>query len=157
MVKLRKATEKDCKLIWKWANDPQVRVVSFSSDFIPYEKHAKWFTSKLKDSNCRFFIAENDNREPIGQVRFDFEGNEATISISLDRNFRYKDYGSKLIELASKKIFEVSCVDKIHAYIKKQNTVSVKVFIKGGFKVFENTAIGEHQATHLICKKEDQS
>jgi len=127
MVKLRQVTEKDCRLIWNWANDPQVRAGSFSTDSIPYENHRQWFESKLNDPSCFFFIAENRNGEPVGQVRFDFEGKEANISISLDREFRDKGYGSKLIQLAAKKISDVSEVDKIHAYIKKENTASLSL------------------------------
>jgi hypothetical protein len=40
MIKLRQASEKDGRLIWKWANDPDVRTVSFSTETFPYEEHA---------------------------------------------------------------------------------------------------------------------
>jgi RimJ/RimL family protein N-acetyltransferase len=150
MVKLRQVTEKDCRLIWNWANDPQVRAGSFSTDSIPYENHRQWFESKLNDPSCFFFIAENRNGEPVGQVRFDFEGKEATISINLDREFRDKGYGSKLIQLAAKKISDVSEVDKIHAYIKKENTASLKSFQKAGFQDLKVAKVDNQQAFHLI-------
>jgi len=150
MVKLRQVTEKDCRLIWNWANDPQVRAGSFSTDSIPYENHRQWFESKLNDPSCFFYIAENRNGEPVGQVRFDFEGKEATISISLDREFRDKGYGSKLIQLAAKKISDVSEVDKIHAYIKKENTASLKSFQEAGFQDLKVAKVDNQQAFHLI-------
>ena len=47
MIKLRKASTKDCRLIWKWSNDQEVRTESFASDPIPYQDHCKWFESKI--------------------------------------------------------------------------------------------------------------
>jgi len=155
MIKLRQVSKKDCRLIWKWANDPDVRAVSFFSETIPYDNHVKWFQSKLGDPCCHFYIAENSNREPVGQVRFELKDNDATISIVLDRKYRGKGYGSRLIERASKKIFEVSNVVVIHAYIKESNTVSVGAFKKAGFVFIETTEICDQRASHLILKKED--
>jgi len=153
MIKLRPVSDEDCRIIWQWANDPDVRAASFSADFIRYESHVKWFEAKLNDSNCCFFIAENNNCESIGQVRFDLKGNQATISISLSRKFRGRGYGSNLIQLASQKILEVSNVDVIHAYVKKENVVSLKAFQKAGYKVFGNSAVDEQPAFHLIKEK----
>jgi UDP-2,4-diacetamido-2,4,6-trideoxy-beta-L-altropyranose hydrolase len=39
MITLKRATQEDCRLIWKWANDPDVRAASFSSKPIPYDTH----------------------------------------------------------------------------------------------------------------------
>ncbi|HEY6329370.1 MAG TPA: UDP-2,4-diacetamido-2,4,6-trideoxy-beta-L-altropyranose hydrolase, partial [Blastocatellia bacterium] len=38
-VRLRRATTNDSLVVWKWANDPGVRLVSFSPDPIPLESH----------------------------------------------------------------------------------------------------------------------
>jgi UDP-2,4-diacetamido-2,4,6-trideoxy-beta-L-altropyranose hydrolase len=158
MINLRRVSDEDCRLIWQWANDPDVRVVSFSADAIIYEYHVKWFEAKLNNPNCYFYIAENREQESIGQVRFDIKGNQATISISLSRKFRGQGYGSKIIELASQKIFEVSNVDVIHAYVKKENVVSLKVFQKAGFMVFDDdSAVGEQPAFHIIREKKSDN
>ena len=91
-LRLRQVQEKDCRLIWEWANDPDVRVVSFSPEPIPWEQHVRWFQSKINSPKCKFYIAM-DGDIPIGQVRYDIEGNEAVISISIDQRFRGKGYG----------------------------------------------------------------
>ena len=153
MINLRKAAVKDCRLIWKWANDPLVRTESFSSDAIPYNEHIKWFGSKIKSSDCYFFIAENSDEKPIGQIRFELKGNEAVVSVSLDREFRNKGYGSKIIALAWKKLFQISDVNVIHACIKKENVVSASAFLKAGFTFLEETLIKEQRAVHFILKK----
>ncbi len=157
MINLRQVSEKDCKLIWQWANDPEVRAVSFSSDSISFEYHEKWFESKLNDPNCHFYVAENSQHEAVGQARFDINGNQATISISLGRKFRGQGYGSMLIQMASQKTLEVSNVDVIHAYVKKENPVSLKAFQKAGFKILQDTFVQAQPAHHLVRKKEMSS
>ena len=152
-LKLREVYDKDCRLIWEWSNDPDVRAVSFSHEPIPYQDHVKWFKSKLKDIDCYFYIAEDINQKPVGQVRYDLEGNEARISVSLDRKFRGKGYGTLLIKLASQKLFVVADVDVIHAYVRRANQASVKAFKKAGFIILENTVINDQQASHFILEK----
>ena len=156
MINLRQVSAKDCKLIWQWANDPEVRAVSFSSDSISFENHAQWFESKLNDPNCHFYVAENSQHEAVGQVRFDLNGHQATISISLAPRFRGQSYGSMLIQLAAQRTLEVSNVDVIHAYVKKENRVSLKAFQKAGFKILKDTFVKAQPAHHLVKKKEVQ-
>jgi len=156
MIKLRKVSEKDCRLIWKWANDPEVRAESFTPKAIPYNDHVIWFERKNNDPDSYLYIAENTDRKSVGQVRFELEGNDAIISISLDRKFRGKGYGSIIIALASQKIFEISEVNVIHAYIKKGNIASKSAFQKAGFIFLENAVINDQQAGHFILKKKEE-
>ena len=116
ILTLRHACEDDAKMLWEWANNPEVRVVSFSSKPIPWGEHVQWLKSRLNDPNCIFYIAINSDGIPIGQVRYDIEGNEAVISISIDKKFRGEGYGSILIQLGSQKLFEISNIKEIHGY-----------------------------------------
>jgi UDP-2,4-diacetamido-2,4,6-trideoxy-beta-L-altropyranose hydrolase len=148
-------SEKDSRLIWKWANDPEARAVSFFTETFPYKEHVKWFETKLHNQDCYFYIAENTHKAPVGQVRYDIKANDATISVSLDRNYRGKGYGPELIQLSSKKIFSETDVKVIHAYIKKVNAASLKAFNTAGFTVIEDIVIHSQTATHLILKKKN--
>lgn len=153
MLKIRPASKKDCNLIWKWANDPDVRAFSFSSEAISYEDHVRWFDLKLNDIRCFFYIAETANQEPIGQVRYELDGNEATINISIGQQFRAKGYGPSLIQLSSKRLFDGSEAKVIHAYVKAGNETSLKAFKKAGFSDAGTATINAHKATHLILKR----
>ncbi|MGH9508910.1 MAG: UDP-2,4-diacetamido-2,4,6-trideoxy-beta-L-altropyranose hydrolase, partial [Terriglobales bacterium] len=51
-LRLRRATEQDCRLLWEWANDPDTRANSFSSELIPWDDHQRWFRAKLSDPAC---------------------------------------------------------------------------------------------------------
>ena len=157
MINLRKASAKDGRLIWQWANDPQVRAESFASDSIPYNDHIKWFERKISNPDCFFYVAENSNANPIGQIRFELEGQDAVISVSLDRKFRNQGYGSIIIVLASKKLFQISDANVIHAYIKKGNAVSLLAFKKAGFIFMEDALIKDQHAVHLILEKKKHS
>jgi RimJ/RimL family protein N-acetyltransferase len=128
--------------------------VSFSSETIPYDDHVTWFESKLSNPSCYFYIAEDMNHKPIGQVRYDKEGTEATVSISLDSKFRGKGYGPSLLRLASKRFFGTADVEVIHAYIKEGNEASVVAFKKAGFVSMGTTRKLEHPAHHLVLRKE---
>lgn len=152
--KLRRVCEEDCRLIWEWANDPEVRAVSFKSESIPWEQHVQWFNSKLNDTRCFFFIVMNNEELPIGQIRYEIEEDQAIISISLGREFRGKGYGSTVIRVASQKFFNVSNVDVIHSYVRQGNEDSARAFVKAGFKETGKTVVYEHQAIHLVLRKD---
>ncbi|MEA5616583.1 UDP-2,4-diacetamido-2,4,6-trideoxy-beta-L-altropyranose hydrolase [Cronbergia sp. UHCC 0137] len=150
LLKLRFASHQDSGLLWEWANDSDVRAVSFSSEPINWEDHVKWFNAKLIDSNCIFYIAIDYNNIPIGQVRYDIRNNQAVISISIASQFRYQGYGSYLIKIAQEKLFKDSNVYQINAYIKPDNQTSIQVFTKVGFQSIGTTIIKGQQAVHLF-------
>ena len=154
-LRLRQVSEEDCKLLWEWANDPDVRVVSFSSEPIPWERHVKWFRSKLYDPHCVFYIATNSDDIPIGQIRYDVEDNKAIVSVSIDRKYRIKGYGSRLIGLASRKLFDISDIAAIHAYVKPGNEASIGAFVKAGFSKVGTTVFRGHRVIHLVLAKDE--
>lgn len=149
-LRLRKIREGDCRLIWEWSNDPQVREAPFLTKVISWEEHVKWFNSKLKDPRCVFYIATDQEAVPLGQVRYDLNGEEAVISVSLDRNFLQKGLGSKVIECASKKLFGSSPIMRIHAHVKGGNEASMRAFVKAGFEVVGPETVQGDPAFHLL-------
>ena len=157
MITLRPATNKDCKMVWHLANDPQVRAVSFSKNDIPFDTHIRWFEKKLNDPNCVFFIADKTRQQSVGLVRYDLAGGEATVSVIVDYNFKGRGYGSHIITLGSETIFRTRQVGKIHAYVLPQNYASVKAFKKANYKLMEDTTVKGQPAKHFILAKEAQT
>ncbi|BAY60649.1 glycosyltransferase family 28 protein [Calothrix brevissima NIES-22] len=155
MLKLRLACSEDCQLLWEWSNDPEVRAFSFSTKPIPWEDHVEWFQSRLHSSNTILYIGVAKNDLPVGQIRYDINGDEAIISISIDKKFRHQGYGYKLIHLGCKKIFSNSHISLIHAYIKNDNQASIKVFSKAGFKKIGITKIREYPAFDLVLSRDN--
>ncbi len=154
-LNLRKVRKEDCELLWKWANDSQVRAVSFSSDLIVWQDHVQWFDNKLRDPNVRFYIAVDANNLAIGQIRFDIHNNEAIISISIDQQFRHQGYGHQIIQLAAAQIRQDSSIKIVHAYIKSNNLSSIGAFRKAGFRHNEAIKTHDNQSIQLSLELEN--
>ncbi|WP_159460634.1 UDP-2,4-diacetamido-2,4,6-trideoxy-beta-L-altropyranose hydrolase [Calothrix rhizosoleniae] len=151
LLKLRSVSPEDCRLLWEWSNELEVRAASFFTGLIPWQEHVQWFKSKLNASDCIFYIAVDRNDAPVGQVRYDIKNNEeAVISISIDKRFRYQGYGNYLINLGCEQIFSDSNLFRINAYIKPNNKSSINTFTQADFKNIGTTTIQGHLAFHFV-------
>jgi len=131
---LRPAEEKDCKLLWEWRNEKAVRESSFSSEYVLWEEHKKWFQKKLRNKNSIILIIQTLTKKEIGQVRFDIDRNRfAKIDISICKEKRGKGCGSQGLKMACDYIFKNSSIKGVIAYIKKNNLISLNAFLKSGF------------------------
>ncbi len=151
-LRLRPATADDCLHVWEWANEPTARNMSFTSEPIPWEQHVAWFARKLSNANTRLWIAEQE-RAPIGQVRFDLDSSTASISVSLDATRRGKNLGTLLIWSASQKLFRESATEVIHAFIKPANAASIRAFEKAGFEPAGQTEVKGCAALRFELKR----
>lgn len=133
-LRLRKAIEADCALLWEWASDPQIRAAAFSPDAIPWENHVKWFTARMADPDSVFYIALNAGATAVGQVRYQLQQDRAVLSLNLGREFRGKGYSRRLVKLANQKLFQSSNVKFVDAYVKPDNAASLKTFASAGFR-----------------------
>jgi UDP-2,4-diacetamido-2,4,6-trideoxy-beta-L-altropyranose hydrolase len=150
-LRLRKVHLEDCELLWKWANDSEVRACSFSTESISWDTHRLWFSKQLEDFRHQLFIGINEEDKPIGQVRFDTWDNEyAEVSVSLDSNHRGRGYGTLLINLGVEEILRQTPVKEIHAWIKPNNLVSCKTFEKAQFKRLTEEVIKGRPALHYL-------
>jgi UDP-2,4-diacetamido-2,4,6-trideoxy-beta-L-altropyranose hydrolase len=155
LITLRQACESDAENLWNLANDPDVRAASFSTSPILWENHVLWLKKTLDNQSCTLFIALSKAKEFIGQVRYDVIGKEATVSISLKKDYRCKGYGSKLISLSAQKIFNQIQITTIHAYVKQENESSITAFTKANFKTVKEN-IHSDKVIHLVLEREGQ-
>ena len=142
---LRKAEPKDMYKIYKLSNDPDVRKNSFNSDKIKLENHKIWFLNKLKSGNYFFLVAEINNTF-VGQVRFDINGNEAVISISMMKQYRGIGMGKFIIKRAIHLLVSDNPdILYVKAYIKIGNMHSAGFFESTGFHFVQEIIInGQH-------------
>jgi len=132
-INLRTVVVEDCQQIYDWANHPSVRLQSFNSAPIPFKNHQKWFSNKLTDKNCHFFIGEL-NGIPFGTIRFDVKENIATISYSVAEHFRGQGLGTLLLKIGKKKLIQSgNSLKEIVGFVKKQNKASQFAFLKLGY------------------------
>lgn len=131
-LRLRPAREGDRRLLWEWANDPEVRAVSFGQEPIPRDSHVRWFEARLRDPNCIFYVGVDENDVPVGQIRFDREEDGVVVSVSVGREQRGRGYGRLLIEIASQRVHD-STGSAIRAYVKPGNQASARTFERAGY------------------------
>lgn len=156
-LSLRPAREDDCRRLWAWASDPDVRAASFSSEPIPWAAHAAWFAARLDDPDCDLLVAIDEDETPVGQVRFDREGAAAVISIGLDRAARGKGYGSRIIARATREyLARRPAVRRVYAYIKPENTASQRAFIRAGYAEAAPTTVRGCPAARYIGERGNQ-
>ena len=94
MISLRNVTKDDGRLLFDWRNDPQKRKNSFNTAPLHWEEHLKWFEGKLKNPGTQIFILMA-KENPVGQIRFDVNNDEALVDITVDSKARGKGYGSE--------------------------------------------------------------
>jgi UDP-2,4-diacetamido-2,4,6-trideoxy-beta-L-altropyranose hydrolase len=153
MITHRIATPEDSRMVFDWINDPYVREQSFNTSPITPEEHAAWFSARMKDPDSLYFIIGDKNGSPLGQVRYDTTGTEATISILIDRRYRGQNIGTRAMQITSQKLFEKTAVTIIHAYIKTTNQISCRAFARAGFVADGMTKKGDADAYHLDLRK----
>jgi UDP-2,4-diacetamido-2,4,6-trideoxy-beta-L-altropyranose hydrolase len=158
-LRLRSAAAGDARLLFEWANDPEVRAASFSSAPIPWETHSAWFEKKLGSVGSYMLIAEAmgaDGRGiPCGQIRFDVRPDgEWEVDVSVAKIIRGHGLASRLIALGVQRLRQIHRDASVHAFIKPANTASVKVFERAGFVRRGDAQIQGHAAIHLVSKTE---
>jgi UDP-2,4-diacetamido-2,4,6-trideoxy-beta-L-altropyranose hydrolase len=152
-LRLRDANTEDRQMLWEWANDADVRAASFSTAAIPWEAHVHWLSNKLGDKTSLIFVAEDEQGTPVGQIRFDIDGREAEVNISLAKEKRGHGFAVPAIEAAVRGLFaEVDC-DVVHAFVKPENIASTKAFERAGFLLTGNKTVRGSLALHFICKR----
>lgn len=129
---LRKANINDCELLFKWANDRDVRINAITKDPIVWENHLKWFNTKITSDKTRMFILEIDGN-PFGQIRYDLQDNEWVVDYSISTEMRGKGLGKVILKM-SLPYFNGQI---IKAFVHEKNIPSQLVFKLLGFSQTE--------------------
>lgn len=154
---LRNVTMADADQMLRWRNDPEVRAVSFETSVVARETHVRWLESKLKSDSSHLWIAENQQHERVGLIRFENEGESSVISIVLGEKFRGKGLGRALISMAAEKLFETSTVKQVVAQIKQGNEASERAFKAAGFVPVEPVILKGQMAVQMVKYRDGQN
>lgn len=135
------AKQSDCDILYRWANDPEIRKQAINSEFIKYDVHVNWFNKQLSDPNSYFYIFKLANKH-VGLVRFNRYKNMARISYLVNSDYRGKGFGKLILKLGILKLIdEETPVTILKAEVKMDNFPSQKAFIDLGFKEMEQEII----------------
>src|SRR5260370_26493939 len=141
-LKIRRANSRDTLTLWRLANDPMVRMSSFSPDFIPLDDHTAWLKSKLVSSECCIWILELGG-EIAAQIRYDrVDGTVAEIDFSVAPEFRGRGLGTKALTLTCGVASEELGASRVRAADHNQNITPARAFLTPGIaevkKCWEN-------------------
>lgn len=145
-VTIRPALVSDVNITYEWANDPGTRENSFSSGPISLETHKKWWSSRMQSEDSAYFIGQVKNT-PACLIRFDrdAESGKSIIGINISPAFRGRGLAHRFLAIACQKFME-SKNTRVDAYIKAENTASLKAFQKAGFDFREETEVNGQTA-----------
>ena len=133
-MRYRVAVAADAQLYFNWANDPDTRRQSFNSAPISLEVHEVWFARKVVDPNALLLVFETEERQAVGQVRFEEQVNgEVIIGVSVDKAFRGHGLASQIIQQGCEVYKHLRNNVPISAYIKPNNEASIRAFERAGF------------------------
>jgi len=149
-IRLRPVTTADARVLFQWVNDPDVRAMSFTSGAVSWLPHIAWLESKLAAA-AWLWVAEAADGAPVGQIRFEVEDRQAVLSISVDRGFRRRGYGSLLIDAGCRRLFGETRLERIVAYVKPENAASQRMLAQAGFLLVE-TATRCGQPAQVWCQ-----
>jgi UDP-2,4-diacetamido-2,4,6-trideoxy-beta-L-altropyranose hydrolase len=136
-ISLRPVAEVDREMVFAWRNDPFILARGSLHREVSWEEHRKWFEETILEHNRRMFIVLHENN-PIGQIRFDREGQQnCIVSVYLLQAFTGRGWGVQAIRMGSKLMFQDWNVDRVIACVRVDNPGGRCGFLKAGFEEIE--------------------
>lgn len=129
---LRPATADDARLLHEWANDPETRAQSFTTDPIPWDGHVAWFGRVLADPDRCLWLLENYGQS-VGSIRFDAENGRALVSVQIAPQARGQGLGKRIVGEASA-LYRSATGRVLDAEIKPGNAASIRAFEAAGYQ-----------------------
>ncbi|HEX3104201.1 MAG TPA: UDP-2,4-diacetamido-2,4,6-trideoxy-beta-L-altropyranose hydrolase [Terriglobales bacterium] len=156
-MRFRRATQDDCNLLWKWANDPVTRANSFRPANISWDEHRDWLDRHLAKDRSIIFIAE-ESQIPVAVLRVEEKDpGVGEISITVSPEARGFGLAHHLIRGCMGRAARELNLREIHAFVKPENTASRRAFETAGYILSETTQIGGFDAlryTRLLVLKD---
>ncbi|RLQ96778.1 GNAT family N-acetyltransferase [Falsibacillus albus] len=129
MFTIRKLTPQDVDLVYEFSTEAQTRKMSLNQNSIPYASHLVWYGSFLKSANVGLIVEEHDI--PIAFFRVASDGE---VSITLNKDYRSKGLSHLIVNQSIHTSREFFTPELYIAFIRPENTPSIKCFTKAGFK-----------------------
>lgn len=145
-LRLRRADANDCRFLHELRNDAEVRINSFHTEQIPYDRHCQWYEDRSQDDNTLIWILEKDGCA-IGQVRLDIQASshaaaqsdgkcdsQAEISYALCKEARGHGYAKWMLQEAERIAREMKRFRCLVAEVKRDNAISTHIFRRLGYR-----------------------
>ena len=140
-VSFRSAGLEDALMLWYWANDPDTRSSSFSSELIQWDTHWAWFNRKLASPDSYSLILDQMNIS-VGQIRYDcLSADTARVSYSVARHVRNTGIGTKILKLSAPVARSRLGIKYVEGLTKEDNKASIRCLVKAGFQHMGKTLV----------------
>ena len=151
---LRRVRDNDCRTLWEWANDEDVRAASFSPGHIAWNDHVAWFNQRVNDARVLMLIATDKEGVPIGQIRFErTKDDEAEISVSIVGSKRGQGLAPTLIDRSVETAFHEMDLACVHAFVRPENQASARAFENADFKPVGLKQVRANTALHYLRRR----
>ena len=131
---ISKASKDDIVGIYNLLHREFVKKYSPNSEKLEWEKYKSWYEFWLRSPYYLIYVIKNTNGKIIGQIRYEIDGEIATISIYFDKDNRGKGLGQVFVERSIEWLkFEMKDVKLVLACILEENENSIKMFVNSNF------------------------
>lgn len=152
-ISLRLATMNDLEMVFRWRNDPFILAHGSSQCEVTRDEHEAWFAETIRGIRRRMYIVVRST-EPIGQVRFDREGeSDCVISVYLLNEFTGQGWGVDAIRLGCESIFQSWDVSRVIACVRKDNPRGRGAFLRAGFQENESAVTCPDDHSCLVLSR----
>jgi RimJ/RimL family protein N-acetyltransferase len=142
----RKVKMSDSNILFEWLNEKISRSNSLNKNTISWDEHSKWFNQKINDPNNEMYIFYKFNN--VGLLRLENENDKTKISFTVDKFYRGKGIGSKIIETA----LILHPNTNFIADVLNENISSHKIFLKNKFNLEKNSNLLKNGITQYTKK-----
>ncbi len=132
---IRPCRIEDSEVLYGWRNDPELRVVCFQQERIPYESHESWLRERLASDQTEIYIFEDSTGKPVGQFRLEFSDSweRVRLHLSVVPSLRGHGLGTAFIERAFRLAVARYPDIEVCAFVRPVNQASQVAFRKAGF------------------------
>lgn len=139
-VSLRRAEPWDAERIYEWENDPSIWRVS--GTYAPYsrfqiEQSLIGNNDITAEKQLRLMIEVESFGDPCGCIdifNYDPVNQRAELGIYIVENARNRGIAKKALFMTIRYLFDTLLLHQVYCSIAKNNTFSIKLFTKVGFK-----------------------
>ncbi len=136
MINFIDLTFEEKKMVLEWRNNDNIRKWMIIKEKIELENHLKFIDILSSRVDKKYFLVKQ-NGKAIGVIDFT-NINQSSTEFGLYTNPNLRRIGKVLMNLILDYAFETLKVQKLIAYVSKDNSIAIKLYYKYGFKEIDS-------------------
>lgn len=139
-VRLRAARIADAYALWIWANDGETRRASHGREPVAWAAHRSWMQERLATASALVLVAETEDEQPVGHVRFETADDWATARLSylVAPESRGMGFARGVVQGGVERLTASHPGVRVFADVMRTNVRSASVFRALGWKELED-------------------